>query len=316
MTYNPKNPDATFDFKQYMLEEREDALLNIIPISPGLSTVDKGNFQSKNFQQKIRGWRIGEQGNFEARDPSFFSGEFVAPTLIHGGVFTDFGSSTRCLSGSGGSGSVTFGTDGVILSTGATASSYASVGFQTIQYQDGPATSYDAAIGDPVVSIACQLPDGPGPGSDFQIYAGIGNLNTSGSSMNFNNLHVGFKITRSSSGAIEIFATIGTGSTEIVSPSLGTLIASNAHLEFIFVLKNADNTGAKTYIDFYYRAYQLGGLGWNVNGIFAPLVGPYRIYSSAAGFSGGDIRGIIINSNVATTTRFSLQGASYIRTRL
>ena len=60
--YNPKNPDA---FKQVELPEPAPPELNIVALTPGLSTIREGDFQSKNFKPGRRGYRFREDGDFD-----------------------------------------------------------------------------------------------------------------------------------------------------------------------------------------------------------------------------------------------------------
>ena len=76
--YNPKNPDS---FKQVELSQEEEMStlpLNLVAISPDVSVLKKGYFQSKNFNLKGgQGFRFSEDGNVEVQKIYFNSTNIV-----------------------------------------------------------------------------------------------------------------------------------------------------------------------------------------------------------------------------------------------
>ena len=76
--YNPKNPDL---FRQVEIKEPTPPELNIVALSNSVSTVKKGDFQSKNFRSGRSGYRLREDGTLEARN-GIFSGTFTLGNIV------------------------------------------------------------------------------------------------------------------------------------------------------------------------------------------------------------------------------------------
>ena len=83
-------------------------------------------------------------------------------------------------------------------------------------------------------------------GSDYDFYIGLNDITVGASSITFTNSHIGFKITRTSSGTVNLYGTVANGTTETATASLTTLTA-NDYVELMAVLNSTSS------IDFYYR---------------------------------------------------------------
>lgn len=152
-------------------------------------------------------------------------------------VTHDFSASTRFVPDSSGTGALTYNEYGLLLSTGATGGSFASI-------QSPVASTFRPFAGNPKASFTVQLSTSPASNGPTY-YCGIGYVFVSGSTFNFTQPHMGFKIIRES-GANNLYATVGDDTTESVSAVL-TTVASADTLQLIVTVTSG------TSADFYYR---------------------------------------------------------------
>lgn len=152
---------------------------------------------------------------------------------------TDFSSTTRFNKAVSG-GTNTFGTDGLVLNTTSTTSRWAITRFDWGASWGGGSTF---PIGSPSFSSRFYI----SVGSDMVFLCGIGEMinDTAGGSTTCTSKHIGFKITRTSSGDIELFATQANGTTESAT-KMATVATAN-EIEVIFQVNGSSS------VDYYYR---------------------------------------------------------------
>lgn len=170
----------------------------------------------------------------EAFTPS--SGASYTPTSR---VFTIFESSGRFNLTTSGSGTSTIGSSGLSQSTGATANSFGRCNLAVYNNVD----PWFASGGMSFYS-AFKLQTA---GSDFDFFTGVGGLTVSAGSFNYvDRCHIGFKLTRTASGAINLVGAVAQGTAETVTATL-TTVAAGDRMEVFW-----KETGT-TRVDFYYR---------------------------------------------------------------
>lgn len=208
------------------------------------------------------------------------------PTKI---ISTSFENLSRTTNTSVGGGSVAIGIWGINVDTSATISSS-----QTVSYRPTP-VSDGSLVG---VNSTTSLTVGVKPlGSDVQAFFGLGLPTTGGSGITFTSSHIGFKIIRSASGTINLYATQADGTTETASSSLTTLFEGSGSQQALDLIIKINGT---TSVDYYWRINN-GSLSSATNLTTNIPTGITQI-------------GIAVsNVGVATQSIIAISGASYER---
>ncbi len=200
------------------------------------------------------------------------------PTVI---ITTTFETSGRFSSNVIGGGSNTFGTNGLVADTSSTITSGAGVVWNIDQNGNPDA-------GNPTFSTSINFSN---IGTDMKSFFGIGNISTN---FTYTVQHYGFKVIRTASGAINLFATQADGSTETASSSLTTINAGD-QVDLILVIKSGTNCS------YYFR--QNGGALSSANVLTTNLPAT----------TGNAIQLALSNAGVATQNTVRIRGASYQR---
>lgn len=214
-------------------------------------------------------------------------GTFAAPAAAAGVplcvMFTEFAASAKHSQTATGGGTCTFGLRGILINTSATGTSS-----ELVNWQMG---AEGAEIGSPQGSYVVRLET---IGTDFQSLFAVGNPTVNGTSINYLGNHIGFKITRTGSGTVSLFATQADGTTETASAALATVGASE-----IYNLSWKANAVAS--IDYYWR--RDGGAISSATNLTT------NIPSSLTGNHSFSVS----NATVASQTQFYVYSASYQR---
>lgn len=157
------------------------------------------------------------------------------PTISFGTIFES--NSSRFILDQTGTGTEVFDSNGVSMKTGATISSYAQLIANILL-----GTS-KLEVGNPSFSGSFYLQTS---GTTFDYFIGIGSPGIDGSGITFTDKHIGFKVVRTASGTINLFATQANGTTETASSSLTTLTDGD-DLELILKVNST------TSVDYYWR---------------------------------------------------------------
>lgn len=164
----------------------------------------------------------------------------VTPTM---NLTWAYETAARYLKTVSGSGAGTFGKMGIQLETvtGATSSAFISIQLPF----DATGNSGQLLLGSPTFSTHIEFPT---LDTDFEIWWGIGDLSVLGTNkMDFVSYkHIGFKVTRVASGAINLVATQSDGSTQNVSGTL-TTVAAHDGLDLIFKINGTSS------VDYYWQ---------------------------------------------------------------
>jgi hypothetical protein len=133
-------------------------------------------------------------------------------------------------------------------------------------------------------------------GTDFQSFFGMGNITVSGSAIDFNSKHIGFKIVRTSSGTASVYATQADGTTENASSAL-TTIATNGFGAIEFILK----VNGTSSVDYYWR---------KDDGVLSAAT---NLTSNMPDGNGTDLTSAVSNVATATNTTIKVLSSSYQR---
>ena len=167
----------------------------------------------------------------------------VPPSRTFQRFATIFETAGRFSQAATGSGTATFGTNGLLLSAGATGTS-SEQSTWNMMWAGG-----QIFAGSPVISTFISMNTlnvASGAGS---MYVGIGEVTVTGSGHTFTNAHIGFKILKAS-GVVSLYATQADNTTENASSALTTLAESDG-LDLIAVINST------TSVDYYWR--KVGG---------------------------------------------------------
>jgi hypothetical protein len=200
----------------------------------------------------------------------------ITPALIMSSIYETSGSFIYHVAG-GGDHSV--GASGAIIETSATANSYSSLARSIYNTAQLGSPSYSTMIQPQTV------------GTDFQSFFGIGLLVDN--NIPFSQNHIGFKILRVASGAINLYATQGNGSE--TASSVLTTFAENDIIDLIFKVNGS------TSVDYY----------WRKNG--GTLSSVTTLTTNIPTGNMASLQAIVSNTNVATQTNISLKSFSYSR---
>jgi ribosomal protein S19 len=153
---------------------------------------------------------------------------FKGVTVLSARAFTIFEATARFSQTNNGTGSITWGTNGTIIDTGATQSSES--------YLKWTVSAFNTFAGNPTVSIVTSVNTTT---ADANVrYMGLGDV---GNTISLTANHVGFKIV-----ATSLYATQANGSTETASSALTTLSNGDV-LDLIFKIHGT------TSVDYYWR---------------------------------------------------------------
>ncbi len=227
-----------------------------------------GNWVCTNYQRK-NGTALASSGG-------------TTPTMKMATIYEGTGRMTTTnVSG----GTATFTTDGVAMSTSATISSATTVDWSFNTF------SATVEVGSPVFTAHVLWTS---IGTDVQSYVGIGSPTVAGSGITFTVKHIGFKLIRAASGAINLYATQADGTTENVSAVL-TTVAAVDELDLILKVNGSSS------VDYY----------WRKNG--GALSSTTNLTSNMPVGLDGTIRVAVTNAGVATNTNMRIQSSSYER---
>lgn len=129
-------------------------------------------------------------------------------------------------------------------------------------------------------------------GTDFQSFHGLGGVTLGAGGLTYTLNHIGFKITRASSGAMNLYATQADGTTENASASLTTF---GDDLD-LFLKVNGTSS-----VDYYWR--RAGGAWSSATNLTTNL--------PTAANSCTDVAFAVSNTGVASLTRIYCHGATY-----
>jgi hypothetical protein len=152
-------------------------------------------------------------------------------------IATTFETSGRFTLNTGGTGSNTFGTSGVVIATGATSGSFAQ-------------TRISFNVGSPLIFTnspvwSCSITPTLVASLTMDAFFGVGNVTVAGTGHTWTVNHIGFKIVNTG-GTAQLFATQANGTTETASSAL-TNVANNDILDLIFVVNGSSS------VDYYWR---------------------------------------------------------------
>lgn len=241
------------DVTQYTDEMAQDAVGGMVDST--LTYVD-ATPQLKINLGNANTWTADQSVPDEAYDATNWNGSMEVPTKnairdkiesMGGGASTptfqwttDFPITTRFNKQQSG-GSNTFNSDGLSVSSGGSANGWAITRFDL-----GAGWGSGTAIlgGTQVMSTRFYV----GAGSDFCMAFGIGEMinDIAGGTNTMTSKHIGFKITRTGSGTINLYATQADGTTETVSSSLTTL-SGGEEMELILQINGSSS------VDYYWR---------------------------------------------------------------
>ena len=185
-------------------------------------------------------------------------------------------------------GTSTFGTRGAQLGTSATGTS----GTRLTWGLGSGNGNMDVVKGSPQVSFITTLTV---VGTDFDFFVGPANITATGGALSFIENHIGFKVTRRSSGTINLVATQADGSTETASSAL-TTVALDDILDLILKINST------TSVDYYWRK-NTSALSSATN----------LTTNMPSGIAQGWIMHIISNAAVASSTTALVSTASFKR---
>lgn len=207
----------------------------------------------------------------------------VTPTVKMDTIYENSGRFSVASTGGGGGGSAFTG-DGYAMSTSATISSSINIS-HTISFGS------KSELGSPIFTTHVNLTS---IGTDVQSFIGIGAPTVSGAGITYTDKHIGFKITRASSGTINLFGTQADGTTENATAAL-TTVAATDDLDLFF------KVNASASVDYY----------WRKNG--GALSAATNLTTNIPTNCGGVVTGALSNVGVATNTNGRLYSSSYER---
>lgn len=204
-------------------------------------------------------------------------------------VSTNCETSARFIQTTVGTGAVTFGTSGMSLTTGATATSSA----KSIWRLGNVGASFSIFDNSPTFEGILTMDT---IGTDLQVFFGLGEPTVAGAGITYTNQHAGFKIVRSASGTNDLYATQANGTTETASASLTTLAASD-QVELLVIVNST------TSVDYY----------WRKNGGTQSAKTTLSTNVPTGTTNGAGILFGISNAGVATSSAISVSGATFSR---
>lgn len=207
---------------------------------------------------------------------------------------TEFSTSGRHAQSTGSSGSITFSTFGVRLSTSTAGNSHAS-----LEWYVTPATQGRIWDGSPEFSTSISIRNAPNSGSNNgRAYIGLGTLiNSGGTSIDFTGKHVGFKLLQTSADTYSLYATQGDGSTETASSALTTVDDTPTSLELYLKINDLNS------VDYYWR--KDGGDWSSATNLTTNL--------PTTGDGSRSVHYIIIDEASSVNNEIEISGASYKR---
>lgn len=272
MTYNDAGNGITADVKSASITEAMQVLADNTTQDVSTSKhgyAPKGDGSTTKF--------LNANGAYSTPTAS------VTPTMMKSTIFETAG---RFSTSNTSAGTTTYDNLGMIINTSATISSATRT-----TWPMGNSTASE--VGSPVFSCSLYFLS---TGTDFQFFCGLGTPTTNGAGITFTVKHIGFKITRASTGTISVFATQADGSTENASSALTTITAgSTDSLELIFKVNSTAS------VDYYWR--KNGGALSSATNLTTNM--PTAL-SDFAQFCATNI-------GVATQTQIEINSASYER---
>ena len=182
------------------------------------------------------------------------------------------------------SGTATFNSQGLVLATGATGTSYDRIRWEATS--NAILTTVPSEMG---ASLSIQT-----LGTDLQAYVGLGGITASGTAITFTSNHIGFKIVRAASGTASLFATQADGSTETASSALTTVIQGD-NLDLAVRVTSASS------VSYWYR---LNGSAWS---------SATTLTTNIPTAAGNNMSMAVSNATVATNSELVFQVAHYVR---
>lgn len=239
------------------------------------STCDDNNIIAPAFSNNALG-TINDQGTNTFISPQ----EFERTLVLIASIFETSGRFTNVLTGGG---SITFGVTGAAIATSATATSSVNCEYTEIKVPDADSSSFST-----YVSSTATL------GTDSQSFFGLGLPTITGAGITYVNKHIGFKIVRVASGAVNVYATQADGATENASSVL-TTITTNDALELTLKVNGTSS------VDYY----------WRLNG--GARSSPTNLTSNMPLGIGSGISFQVSNAGVASATTYNVGTFSYQR---
>lgn len=162
------------------------------------------------------------------------------PAAVPFVISTSCETSARFTQTVGGSGAVSFGTDGMTVAPGATGTSYAQSRFQVTA---GNGQLWNKS---PIMSCAIQVGSVNISNGTGTFFIGLGSPTITGAAMTLTNRHIGFKLVKTG-GVITLYATQGDNTTENASSALTTVVVNDGLQLYMKV-------NGSTSVDYWYRS--------------------------------------------------------------